>query len=69
MELALYCPNYGYYERQEDNIGCQGDYYTNASVGSLFGDLLAFQFAEWLEEIEAPHPEVKEGMLGRECGW
>ena len=50
MELALYCPNCGYYDRQEDIIGCQGDYYTSASVGSLFGELLAFQFAEWLQE-------------------
>jgi SAM-dependent MidA family methyltransferase len=48
MELALYCPNCGYYEREEDIIGRRGDYYTSVSVGSLFGELLAFQFAEWL---------------------
>lgn len=52
MELALYCPNYGYYEKEEDIIGRQGDYYTSASVGSLFGELLAFQFAEWLQRIQ-----------------
>jgi len=50
MELALYCPNSGYYEREEDIIGGRGDYYTSVSVGSLFGELLAFQFAEWLQE-------------------
>ena len=50
MELALYCPNYGYYEREEDIIGRRGDYYTSVSVGSLFGELLAFQFAEWLRQ-------------------
>ncbi len=49
--LALYCPIYGYYEKEEDNIGRRGDYYTSVSVGSLFGELLAFQFAEWLEEV------------------
>jgi SAM-dependent MidA family methyltransferase len=49
MELALYCPNCGYYEREEDTIGRRGDYYTNVSVGSVFGELLAFQFAEWLQ--------------------
>jgi SAM-dependent MidA family methyltransferase len=49
MELALYCPDYGYYERENDTIGRRGDFYTNVSVGPLFGQLLAFQFAEWLE--------------------
>jgi SAM-dependent MidA family methyltransferase len=50
MELALYCPIYGYYEREKDIIGRRGDYYTSVSVGSLFGELLAFQIAEWLAE-------------------
>jgi SAM-dependent MidA family methyltransferase len=53
MELALYCPIYGYYEREKDIIGRRGDYYTSVSVGSLFGELLAFQFAEWLAESQA----------------
>ena len=52
MELALYCPIYGYYERERDIIGRRGDYYTSVSVGSLFGELLAFQFAEWLAESQ-----------------
>jgi SAM-dependent MidA family methyltransferase len=50
MELALYCPNFGYYEREEDKIGRAGDFFTSVSVGPLFGELLAFQFAEWLSE-------------------
>src|SRR6185503_20056968 len=50
MEIALYCPFYGYYEREKDTIGRLGDFYTNASVGSLFGALLAFQFAQWFSE-------------------
>ena len=48
MELALYCPECGYYEKEKDNIGRHGDFFTSVSVGSLFGELLAFQFAEWL---------------------
>ena len=48
MEMALYCPVYGYYEREEDTIWRGGDYYTSVSVGCLFGELMAFQFAEWL---------------------
>jgi SAM-dependent MidA family methyltransferase len=63
MELALYCPNCGYYEREEDIIGRHGDYYTSVSVGSLFGELLAFQFAEWLQEAEGPRSE---GIGGEE---
>jgi SAM-dependent MidA family methyltransferase len=52
MELALYCPVYGYYETKRDNPGRHGDFYTNVSVGRLFGQLLAFQFATWLEELK-----------------
>ena len=53
MELALYCPNLGYYEAKRDTVGRRGDFYTSVSVGNLFGELLAFQFAEWLEEIKS----------------
>src|SRR5579863_434893 len=48
MELALYCPETGYYEAKKDRVGRRGDFLTSVSVGSLFGELLAFQFAEWL---------------------
>jgi SAM-dependent MidA family methyltransferase len=50
MEVALYAPETGYYERIR-NIGRKGDFYTSVSVGSLFGELLACQFAAWLEGI------------------
>jgi len=51
MELALYCPVYGYYEAEKDTVGRAGDFYTNVSVGPLFGELLAFQFACWLDQL------------------
>ena len=54
MELALYCPNLGYYEAKRDTVGRRGDFYTSVSVGNLFGQMLAFQFAEWLEEMKSP---------------
>jgi SAM-dependent MidA family methyltransferase len=51
MELALYCPVYGYYEKEKDKLGRRGDFFTSVSVGSVFGELLAFQFAEWLDDL------------------
>ena len=51
MELALYCPVHGYYEKEKDNLGRHGDFYTSVGVGELFGQLLAFQFAGWLETL------------------
>jgi len=59
MELALYCPKLGYYEAKRDTVGRRGDFYTSVSVGKLFGELLAFQFAEWLEEIKTPGSRLK----------
>jgi SAM-dependent MidA family methyltransferase len=49
MEMALYAPGLGYYERAPQRLGRGGDFYTSVSVGPLFGELMAFQFAEWLE--------------------
>ena len=58
MELALYCPETGYYESQKDNIGRAGDFITSVSVGSLFGELLACQFADWLETLKSNGAEL-----------
>jgi SAM-dependent MidA family methyltransferase len=44
MAMALYTPELGYYERQRPVIGRGGDFFTSVSVGSLFGELLAFYF-------------------------
>jgi SAM-dependent MidA family methyltransferase len=46
MEQALYHPEHGYYSSGRAVIGRGGDYFTNVSVGPLFGRLLAAQFAE-----------------------
>jgi SAM-dependent MidA family methyltransferase len=58
MELALYCPETGYYETNKDNVGRAGDFITSVSAGSLFGELLAFQFAEWLEELKIQNEKL-----------
>ncbi|PYM02124.1 MAG: hypothetical protein DMF19_04210 [Verrucomicrobia bacterium] len=54
MELALYHPDRGYYASGRANIGRRGDFFTNVSVGSVFGKLLAVQFAEIWEKLGRP---------------
>ena len=51
MEQALYHPEHGYYSSDRAEIGRRGDYFTNVSVGSLFGELLTAQFAEIWERL------------------
>jgi SAM-dependent MidA family methyltransferase len=51
MEQALYHPEHGYYSSDCAAIGRRGDYFTNVSVGPLFGELLAAQFAEIWERL------------------
>jgi SAM-dependent MidA family methyltransferase len=77
MELALYCPEYGYYEQQRDTVGRRGDFITSVSTGELFGQLLAFQVANWLEELRIANYELQiveagahDGKLARDIlGW
>jgi SAM-dependent MidA family methyltransferase len=51
MEQALYHPEHGYYSSGRAAIGRKGDYFTNVSVGPLFGQLLAVQFTEIWERL------------------
>jgi SAM-dependent MidA family methyltransferase len=51
MEQALYHPEHGYYSADRAAIGRGGDYFTNVSVGPLFGELLAAQFFEIRERL------------------
>ena len=51
VKQALYHPEHGYYSSGRCAIGRRGDYFTNVSVGPLFGQLLAAQFAEIWEQL------------------
>jgi len=55
MDLALYHPDLGYYERRPDSIGKAGDYFTSVSTGALFGALLASRFAHCLQRLPGHH--------------
>ena len=49
MDVALYDPLVGYYASAGAEIGKRGDFFTNVSVGPIFGKILARQFREmWL---------------------
>jgi len=54
MELVLYHPRHGYYASGRAAIGRRGDFFTNVSVGPLFGKLLAAQFAEIWQKLGEP---------------
>jgi SAM-dependent MidA family methyltransferase len=54
MQEALYHPEHGYYSSGRCAIGRSGDYFTNVSVGPLFGQLLAAQFAEIWDRLGKP---------------
>lgn len=54
MEQALYHPALGYYSSGRCAIGRRGDYFTNVSVGPLFGRLLGPQFTEMWESLGRP---------------
>ena len=54
MELALYHAEHGYYASGTARIGRGGDFFTNVSVGPLFGRLLARQIAEMWRVLGAP---------------
>jgi SAM-dependent MidA family methyltransferase len=75
MEQALYHPEHGYYSSDRAAIGRSGDYFTNVSVGPLFGELLAAQFSEIWELLDRPgnftvveqgahHGEFAQDVLG-----
>jgi len=54
MEQALYHPEHGYYSSGRAKLGRSGDYFTNVSVGPIFGRLLALQFQEIWETLGRP---------------
>jgi SAM-dependent MidA family methyltransferase len=54
MAVALYHPHGGYYACGTNRTGRRGDFFTNVSVGPVFGKLLATQFAEMRQLLGDP---------------
>lgn len=55
MELALYTPGYGYYSNAAEKFGAQGDFITAPEISSLFGECIAAQIAEVLQNLSTEH--------------
>ena len=51
MQQVLYHQEHGYYSSGRCAIGRHGDYFTNVSVGPLFGRLLTAQFVEIWKQL------------------
>ena len=55
MDMVLYHPEYGYYSSDAMKIGFRGsDFFTSASLGADFGELLAKQFYQMWEILDQP---------------
>ncbi len=54
MESALYDPAEGYYASGKAGVGRDGDFFTNISLGPVFGEILAAQFLEMWEMLGQP---------------
>ncbi|WP_245828279.1 class I SAM-dependent methyltransferase [Solemya elarraichensis gill symbiont] len=52
MEMALYYPGLGYYAGGQQKFGSQGDFVTAPEVSSLYGQALARQVAELLQQLD-----------------
>jgi SAM-dependent MidA family methyltransferase len=54
MARALYDPDGGYYATGAGRIGKSGDFFTNVSLGPVYGEILAGQFLEMWQELGRP---------------
>ncbi|MBL7930404.1 MAG: SAM-dependent methyltransferase [Bacteroidia bacterium] len=51
MEMALYYPQFGYYNTQCDKIGRKGDFYTSPLVSPVFGIMIARQLLQMAKHL------------------
>ncbi|XFA72032.1 class I SAM-dependent methyltransferase [Thermosynechococcaceae cyanobacterium Okahandja] len=56
MALALYDPEWGYYNRPQVSIGRRGDFVTASTVTADFGELLTHAFVLMWQALGRPHP-------------
>ncbi len=61
MELALYAPGLGYYSAGLDKFGSGGDFVTAPEISSLFGQAVAHQAAQVLQQTGGNILEIGAG--------
>ncbi|RJQ51697.1 MAG: SAM-dependent methyltransferase [Nitrospiraceae bacterium] len=54
MDMALYCPELGYYSSGKTTIGRKGDFYTSPHLHPVFGAMLARQLMEMWDVMGRP---------------
>ncbi|MEN2993899.1 MAG: SAM-dependent methyltransferase [Thermodesulfovibrio sp.] len=66
MQMALYCPDLGYYTKPDIKIGRQGDFFTASHLGSVFGLILSRQIEIFYQKLKYPETfiitEIGPGM-------
>ncbi|MEK7289645.1 MAG: SAM-dependent methyltransferase [Planctomycetota bacterium] len=67
MRLALYHPQFGYYNSNTERVGRFGDYYTSPTVHKIFGQLIAKQSEEMWRIIGGGRFTLVE--IGSNSGW
>ncbi|WP_371932001.1 SAM-dependent methyltransferase [Mesobacillus subterraneus] len=63
MEQALYHPEEGYYIKERQKIGKEGDFYTSSNVSDVYGKLIGKWFAKHSRKLGLP-PSVCEVGAG-----
>lgn len=54
MELCLYHDTLGYYNRDSEKVGKEGDFYTSVSIGSIMGEVLGDFFIRMAQQQSGP---------------
>lgn len=50
MELALYHPEFGYYMKEGQKVGRQGDFITTSNISDVYGSLVAKWYAKLVDK-------------------
>lgn len=64
MEMALYYPELGYYNSNQNKIGASGDFYTSANVSANFGAMIGRQIEEMWQILDKKPFKIMEFGAG-----